>query len=152
MMFVVNVEGAIYKENKWLMIERSSEEEHAGGTLSLVGGKADLETETFDILEKTVRREILEEVGVETKDISHYLYSSSFVSDDHCHVINVVFLCEYDNGTAHRKSPDEVQEVYWMTAQEIMEHPKAPPWTKESIQRAEDLKQQLRIEDLYSMD
>lgn len=28
-MFIVNVEGAIRKEHKWLIIERSKKEEHA---------------------------------------------------------------------------------------------------------------------------
>ena len=37
-MFIVNVEGAIRKNDKWLsIIERSKKEEHAGGLLSLVG-------------------------------------------------------------------------------------------------------------------
>ncbi|KWX72124.1 hypothetical protein AMQ84_25905 [Paenibacillus riograndensis] len=38
-MFIVNVEGAICRDDKWLVITRSTKEEHAGGTLSLVGGK-----------------------------------------------------------------------------------------------------------------
>lgn len=33
-MFIVNVEGALRKENKWLIIERSKNEEHAAGLLS----------------------------------------------------------------------------------------------------------------------
>ena len=37
-LFIVNVEGAIYKDEKWLLIRRSEKEEHAGGALSLVGG------------------------------------------------------------------------------------------------------------------
>jgi hypothetical protein len=40
-------------------------------------------------------------------------------------------------GTAHSKSPYEVEEVCWMTYDEIMNHPNTPPWTKESITRAE---------------
>lgn len=38
-MFIVNVEAAICKEDKWLVITRSTKEEHAGGTLALVGAK-----------------------------------------------------------------------------------------------------------------
>jgi 8-oxo-dGTP diphosphatase len=60
-MFIVNVEGAIYKNEKWLLIKRSEKEEHAGGTFSLVGGKVDKEGNTTDILERTLKREILEE-------------------------------------------------------------------------------------------
>jgi ADP-ribose pyrophosphatase YjhB (NUDIX family) len=137
-MFVVNVEGAVFYKEKWLLIKRSTKEVHAGGTLSLVGGKVDIEGDTLDILERTVKREIFEEVGIEIKEKVHFLYSSSFGSDDGLHVINVVFLCEYGKGTAYSKSPDEVEEVYWLTWNEIMDHPNTPPWTKESIKRAEN--------------
>jgi 8-oxo-dGTP pyrophosphatase MutT (NUDIX family) len=136
-MFIVNVEGAILYEDKWLLIKRSAKEEHAGGTLSLVGGKVDFEGASLDILERTVKREIFEEVGIEITDNLHFLYSSSFVLDDGRNVINVVFLCEYSKGTENSKSADEVEEVCWMSYDEIMNHPNTPPWTKESIIMAE---------------
>lgn len=136
-MFIVNVEGAVHKDGQWLMIMRSVMEENAGGTLSLVGGKVDREGHVLDILERTVKRELYEEVGVEVKEKVRYVYSSSFVTDDDRPVINVVFLCEYDKGTPYAKSPDEVESVQWMTLAEIINHPKAPPWTIESVQRAE---------------
>ncbi len=89
-------------------------------------------------MERTVRREIYEEVGIELKQSIDFLYSSSFALDDGRNVINVVFLCEYDKGTAHSKSPDEVDEVYWMTYDEILSVSLVPPWTMESITRAEN--------------
>lgn len=135
-MFIVNVEAAICKEGKWLLITRSTQEEHAGGTLALVGGKVDIEGDSLEILERTVKRECYEEVGVVIKDAVTFVYSSSFVTVDGRHVINMVFLCEYDSGTATAKSPDEVEAVHWMTREEISNHPQAPAWTKESIRRA----------------
>lgn len=30
-MFIVNVEGAVYRDKQWLLITRSMKEEHAGG-------------------------------------------------------------------------------------------------------------------------
>ena len=143
-MFIVNVEGAVYHENKWLIIERSAKESHAGGTLSLVGGKVDTDDGGADVLEKNVRREIFEEVGIEIKKSVHYVYSSSFISDDGDPVVNVVFLCGYESGTAYINSPDEVDAVYWMTAEEGFSHPKTPPWTKESIKRADELRRNLQ--------
>ncbi|MEK3712784.1 NUDIX domain-containing protein [Paenibacillus sp. FSL R7-0333] len=134
-MFIVNVEAAICKEDKWLVITRSTKEEHAGGTLALVGGKVDIEGNSLEILERTVKRECDEEVGIVIKDAVTFVYSSSFVTEDGRNVINMVFLCEYDSGTATTRSPDEVEAVYWMTHDEVMDHPLAPPWTKESIRR-----------------
>lgn len=139
-MFIVNVEGAICRDDKWLVITRSMKEEHAGGTLSLVGGKVDVEGDTLEILERTVKREFYEEVGIEIKDTVTFVYSSSFVTDDGCNIINMVFLCDYDRGTAHSKSLDEVEAVHWMTYDEIMNHPKAPTWTKESLRRVQEVR------------
>lgn len=77
-MFIVNVEGAVRKNDKWLIIERSKKEEHAGGLLSLVGGKVEQEGNSLDILERTVKREILEEVGLKVKDSLTYVHSTSY--------------------------------------------------------------------------
>lgn len=142
-MVIVNVEAAIYREDKWLVIERSSKEEHAAGTISLVGGKVDREGHAMDILERTVRREIFEEVAIEVENRIHYVHSSSFVTDDGHHVINIVFLCKYAGGEAIRKSPEEVGEVMWLPYDEIVNLAKTPPWTKESLSRSQMLRAQL---------
>lgn len=136
-MFYVNVEGAVYKDDKWLVIERSSKEEHAGGLLSLVGGTVDIEGNTRDILERTLHRELFEEVGVKVKDNMTYVRNTSFSLDNNSEVIDIVFLCEFEEGEAFAKSPDEVEAVYWMTADQIFEHPQSPIWLKESIEAAE---------------
>jgi 8-oxo-dGTP diphosphatase len=134
-MFIVNVEGAIYKNEKWLLIKRSEKEEHAGGTLSLVGGKVDKEGNTTDILERALKREILEEVGVEVTNL-RYVNSSSFVTDKGIHVVDIVFLCEHQSGEAFAKSPDEVDDVVWLTTSQILEDRTLPPYLKENIRLA----------------
>ena len=125
-MFIVNVEGAIYKDNQWLIIERSKKEEHAAGLLSLVGGKVEQEGNTTDILERTVQREIFEEVGIKVKENLTYIHSTSFITDPGEDVVNIVFLCEYKSGQASAKSKDEIESVHWMTSQQIENHPYAP--------------------------
>ncbi|MGG0719039.1 NUDIX domain-containing protein [Robertmurraya massiliosenegalensis] len=139
-MFIVNVEGAIFKDDKWLIIERSKKEEHAGGLLSLVGGKVEQEGNSSDILERTVKREIYEEVGVKVKEQLKYVHCTSFVADSRKNVVDIVFLCEYESGKAIANSHDEIESVNWMTAQQIYEHPNAPDYLKESIKRAENIK------------
>ncbi|BFH61918.1 NUDIX hydrolase [Paenibacillus azoreducens] len=147
-MFAVNVEGAVVKGGKWLVIERGAEEEHAGGTLAFVGGTVEQEGFSQDILERTVKREIFEEVGIEIKEKLHFVYSSSFLTAEGIPVINVVFLCEYAQGTPYRKSEDEVEAVYWMTTEEIAGHPQSPPWTIESARRADQMLKQLQAGQL----
>ena len=58
-MFVVSVEGAIRHNEKWLIIRRSEKEEHAGGGLSLVGGKCKIEVDSSHILERTLNEKYL---------------------------------------------------------------------------------------------
>ncbi|CAM4002782.1 NUDIX hydrolase [Lederbergia lenta] len=138
-MFIVNVEAAVFRKDKWLIIKRSMKEEHAGGLLSLVGGTVEKEGNSKDILERTVKRELFEEVGVIVKENIIFIRNTSFVSDKGNEVIDIVFLCEFDEGEPFTKSPDEVDAVYWMTANEIYDHSMAPIWLKESIQVAETL-------------
>jgi len=136
--FIVNVEGAIYKSEKWLLIRRSEKEEHAGGSLSLVGGKVEKEGTSSDILEKTLKREITEEVGIEVSNL-RYVNSSSFVTDSGINVVDIVFLCDHESGEAFAKSPDEVDEVIWMTTQQILNNSNLPSYLKENIKLAEKL-------------
>lgn len=136
-MFVVNVEGAIYRNGKWLMITRSEKEEHAAGCLSVVGGKCELEGVSSDILERTLKREIFEEVGIEVKDTT-YVNSSSFVTDKGTHVIDIVFLCQDIAGEPYAKSAEEVGKVMWMTTEDILIHKNAPSYLKENITLAAD--------------
>ncbi|MBS4174427.1 NUDIX domain-containing protein [Bacillus sp. FJAT-49736] len=142
-MFIVNVEGAIFKDDKWLLIERSVKEEHAGGLLSFVGGKVENTGDSPNILESTLKREILEEVGIHIKEIVHYAGSSSFTVDTGINVINIVFLCEYLAGEPYAKSPDEVESIHWMTKDEVMDHVKTPIWLKENMELVASVKSKI---------
>lgn len=137
-MFIVNVEGAIFKDGKWLLIRRSEKEEHAGGTLSLVGGKVDYEGTSSDILERTLIREIYEEVGIEISNL-RYVNSSSFVTDLGVHVVDIVFLCDHQYGEAYAKSPDEVDSIHWMSTPQILANAELPSYLKENIKLADTL-------------
>ncbi|MEK7517449.1 MAG: NUDIX domain-containing protein [Patescibacteria group bacterium] len=136
----VNVEGAIYKDGKWLMIERSKKESHASGTISMVGGTLEFTKDMQNSLEENLKREIMEEVGIEIEDDMGYVESKTFTTDSDQEVLDVVFLCKYKSGEAKVKS-DEVANVFWLTTEEIMTHPNTPPWIKQSIELANKLLQ-----------
>ena len=137
-MFIVNVEGAIHREGKWLLIRRSEKEEHAGGMLSLVGGKCEIEGFSTNILERTLHREIMEEVGIEVEGLQ-YVNSSSFVTGSGFNVIDIVFLCHHKYGEPYAKSTEEVDDVLWMTTSEILGHTELPSYLKENIKLADKL-------------
>jgi len=145
--YIVNVEAAIYKNNKWLIIKRSEKEEHAPGLLALVGGKVETRIAENDILEKTLIREIMEEVGIQISKTIHYIESKSFISDKGQVVIDVVFLCKYQSGEPKCMSADEVSDIYWMPSKEVLMDKSAPIWLKESIEKAEKIRLKIESED-----
>lgn len=139
-MFVINVEGAVYKGEKWLVIKRSSQEEHAGGQLSLVGGTVENEGFTKNLLERSLMRELFEEVGIQVSEKMDYVRNTTFLLPDGREVLDLVFLCEFAVGEPFAKSPDEIEAVYWMTTEEILDHPQSPVWLSESILAADKLR------------
>lgn len=134
--YIVNVEAAIKKGDNWLLVKRSDAEEHAAGAISLVGGKVEGTDITNNTLEETLRREILEEVGVEVHKEMMYVKSSLFITDNGEAVVDVVFLCEHKSGEPAALQPEEIAEVMWMNEANISESDNIAEWTKESIKIA----------------
>lgn len=134
--FVVNVEAAVLKEGKWLMIVRSKEEAHAAGTLSMVGGTVAHADESDQTLEEALRRELREEVGVEVGPLLRYVESKKFISDAGKCVLDIVFLATYSSGEPKALDAREVETVHWMTTDEILTHPNTPPWIRQSMIKA----------------
>jgi len=124
---IVNVEGAVLKDNQLLIATRSEQEDHAGGVLSFIGGKVEFEDFADDPILSTLKREILEEVGVDICN-PRYLTSTGFTTDKGETVVNLVYLCDWQAGDPQPLEPEEVAEVDWMTIEAIRTHEKTPPW------------------------
>jgi 8-oxo-dGTP diphosphatase len=140
--YVVNVEGAVVRDGYYLLVIRGAGETHAAGLLSLVGGKVEDADNTANILEDTLRREIQEEIGVEVSDMI-YVHSSAFTTSEDEAVVDVVFLCRWSEGEPMIRDPEEVAEIRWMTANEILTNPDTPDWTRNSVRRAEKMRNML---------
>ena len=138
--YIVNVEAVIYKDNKYLIIKRSDKEEHAPGILSNAGGKVEIPNAQKDVLEKTLIREIQEEVDLKLKKPFNYLESKSFFLDQKELIIDIIFLCEYKSGQAKPKDNEEVDQVYWMSYKEIISSQKIEDWLKDTITKAENFR------------
>jgi 8-oxo-dGTP pyrophosphatase MutT (NUDIX family) len=138
--YIVNVEGAVVKDGRYLMVVRG-EEEYAPGGLNFPGGKVEEAGSADDVLEETVRREIAEEAGLEVHTEMAYLRSSASVAAGDP-VVDVVFLCRWKSGRAFAADPGEVAAVRWMTAEEAIAHPETPPWTRLSLELAENVRRE----------
>jgi len=131
-MFVVNVEGLIMKGDKVLIGKRSIKEKHAGGQLSLIGGTVEVAGNSNDILENNLKREIMEETGLEVGNFK-YVNNTSFVTTSGTDVINIVFSCDWLSGEAVVKDKDEVSELIWLTFDEIINNENSPFYLVNSV-------------------
>lgn len=133
--FVVNVEGAVVRDDEYLFIERGAEEDHAAGLLGFPGGKVERARERDDPLEDALRREIEEGVGLAPDGVVHVTSSEFEANGTPC--LNVVFLCRHGGDTAERREPGEVAALHWLTADEAVEMENCPPWIAGYVGRIE---------------
>ena len=133
--FVVNVQCAVIRHGRFLMIVRGDEGGHAPGVLAFPGGKVELEDGPSDVLERTARREVLEETGVGISGNLQYIRSETFVITGGQPAVDVLFLGDYESGEPTIADAAEVADIRWMTAEEILIHPRTPPWLRESVEK-----------------
>lgn len=124
---VVAVFAIIQKGDKYLLAKRSSRDPQSGGEWSVPSGKVEVE-ESPAILEKTLKREIVEEVGVEIEDDVVYLGNESFTRVSGHNVVAITFLCKWKSGEA--KPLEDQDEVKWMTINEIDSSADIPSYSK----------------------
>jgi uncharacterized protein len=138
---IVNVEVAIVRDDRWLVIERGPGVAQAG-TIAFVGGKAENVADTPDVLEATARREIMEEVGVAVGAL-HYVESHAFQTPDGQRVIDVLFVARWERHEPRPLIAAEVAAVHWLRFDEIMAHERAMPWTKTMLERADAVRKRV---------
>ena len=128
--FIVFVGGYVFKDGKLLLAQRSYDEGHLPGYWAVPGGKVDIPDEiTYGLLEKTLAREIDEEVGIEISDTMTLLLNNNFVRTDGQNVIAINFACEYKSGTP--KPLDGTIDVKWVSQAELKDLKIEPPVLKQ---------------------
>ena len=138
--FVVNVQCAVYRDRRYLMILRGDDVGHAPGVLAFPGGKTETGDGPSEVLETTAMREVLEETGVRVSRDLQYIRSNTFVITGGGHVVDVLFLGEHESGEPTITDTVEVADILWMTAEEILRHSRTPPWLKVSMEQVEGVR------------
>lgn len=141
--FVVNVEAVVHRDDRYLMIVRA-DEDFGAGWLCFPGGTVDQGDPEDDVLERTARREVLEEVGLDVPGPWSYVESHSFDANGTV-VLDVVYMAPSEQGEPQAISAEEVTSVHWMTAAEIDAHPDTQPWTKRTLALAQERQSGLRV-------
>lgn len=136
--YVVNVDGVVVRDDEYLLIERGADEAHASGLLAFPGGKVEQPPGGSDTIERTVRREIFEEVGVEVGTVE-YVHSSTFEANS-VQCLNIVTRCEYVSGEAYPRAEGEVAATHWLSYDEIKSHEEVPAFTERFADRVEEFR------------
>ncbi|MGE3962435.1 MAG: NUDIX hydrolase [Dehalococcoidia bacterium] len=140
-MFVVNVEAFVWRESdgRYLMLERGASEEIAPGTLVPPGGKLELDDPREDTLARLLRREVLEEAGVEVGDArlaESKVFEGSFDGRP-LPILDLVFWCRWVSGEPGAVDPEEVARLEWLSPEEIRGDPRTMAWTRASLELVE---------------
>jgi 8-oxo-dGTP diphosphatase len=138
--FIAATQCAVIRGDRFLVIVRADGIKDAPGALVFPGGKVEVEDGPGDVLETAVRREVLEETGISVSSDLEYVRSLFYELDDGSPVVDTLFLGRYGDGEPHIADTNEVAEVEWMTAEEILAHDKTPQWNKPDVLRVEALR------------
>ncbi len=119
----VAITAIIVRDGKYLITRRSQSKKRFPGMWTVPGGK--LETDDYinlpkdttdywyNVLEKVLRREVMEEVGLDITNIA-YVTSLATVHGDGNPSLVISCLADYKSGEVTLK-PDETDEFKWVT-------------------------------------
>ncbi|MBI4836651.1 MAG: NUDIX domain-containing protein [Candidatus Abawacabacteria bacterium] len=121
----------INEEGKYLITKRAMSKKRFPGMWTVPGGKLeakdylelpkDTEFYWYNVLERVLKREVQEEVGLEIKDVE-YLTSLATVHADGSPSIVISCTAQYVGGTV-KLQPEETDEYAWVSTEEAKKYP-----------------------------
>jgi ADP-ribose pyrophosphatase YjhB (NUDIX family) len=130
---IVLAQAVAFKDGKALIAQRGMEEVQSPGMWSIPGGKVELYGKDDNVIEKTLKAEFEEEVGIELHDEMNYCQSSSFIRKDDSSVIVLCFIADWKAGEA--QPLEDSIAVAWISREEIGNY-EYPPTIKETLESA----------------
>jgi 8-oxo-dGTP diphosphatase len=123
---IVTVTGIIEKGGKYLILKRSEKEIAYPGYWTVPGGKlvrheydklpaTDGSDGWYDIVSRTLEKEIMEEAGLEVEDV-RYLTDLTFIRPDDIPVLTLSYYCRHKNGEV--KIGKDMTDYAWITPEE----------------------------------
>lgn len=128
--FEVVITAIIASEDKYLLLRRAPTKKRFPGMWTVPGGHLesrdfiDTPKETkdywYNVLEKTLRREVREEAGIEITDIE-YVTSLATVHDDGAPSLVISCLATHQSGQVRLRDGESDQST-WVTLQEAQQY------------------------------
>lgn len=126
----VVITAIIIKDNKFLITRRSPNKKRFPGMWTVPGGKLEtndyinLPKETkdywYNVLEKVLKREVMEEVGLKIKNIE-YVTSLATVHGDGNPSLVISAMADYDSGEVTLQE-DETDKYEWVNLEEAKKY------------------------------
>jgi len=126
----ISVTGIIIKEGKYLICKRSLNEKIFPGKWCVPGGKIeqkdfintpkDTKDHWFDIFEKILKKEILEETSLKIKNI-RYVSNLALIRPNGFSTIIVSLCAEHESGEV-QLSEEELTEYVWVSLKEAKQY------------------------------
>jgi 8-oxo-dGTP diphosphatase len=137
-LYAVTVCVLIHRADTWLLVLRAPGVAYAPNMIGMIGGHVEVAAPEPHVLEKSARREVAEEVGLDLSQVPlRYLESEFFITDGGERQITVTFTAAVPPGDEpYVNAPDEVVEVGWWTIGDLEADPRCPPWLPDLIRRA----------------
>ena len=123
----------IHKDGKYLLLKRSLEEKAFPGKWTVPGGNMEVDDyinlpankagQWYNAIEKSLRREIIEEANLEV-DKLHYLVDITFIRPDGVPVVILSYWADYKSGEA--KAGEDNIDFVWATLEEAKSYDLIP--------------------------
>jgi len=127
----VVITAIVVKDGKYLIIKRSQNKKRFPGMWTVPGGKLetndytelskDTENYWYNVLERTLRREVKEETNIEIRNIE-YLTSLATIHPDGKPSIVISCTAEYDSGEVKPQKEEFENEYAWVNLEEAKKY------------------------------
>lgn len=130
-MFSVVVNGVVIDKNgKAIIAKRAAKDDHEPGKWTTPGGTMEADGEVYDAVGSTLRREILEEIGITIYDEVILIANNTFIKSNGSKVLALVFLCRHKSGKP--RPLDETDDVARVDLESVNKYD-FPPNVKEYV-------------------
>lgn len=122
---LILVNAVVEKDGKILVSQRSWDETHEPGKWTVPGGKVErTDGNVWNVIEKTLKAEVMEETGVGIEDNAELLVNNTFIRSTGQHVVALIFLCHWKSGEG--RPLEDTINTKWIAEKEIKEMKFAP--------------------------
>jgi len=104
---LVGIAVMVVKDNRVLLGKRKNA--HGSGTWAFPGGHLEFN----ESIETCAKREVLEETGIQIKNLRYGPYTNDIFTDENKHYVTLFVTADYDSGTPMVKEPHKCEKWGW---------------------------------------